>query len=266
MQVYPIHRLPPPTTDFQGAVRPNVIRTEFDDGATRQVRRFMGTQLRFSASWSFTDEEFAIFQGFLEHKLTSGADWFEMDLPWHSGFRTYEVRIVEGVYTGNYVGHQHWNVSAQLETRGASFLAEAVLDQLLSETTTILPEPLADGLFTREEVLNMLNEALVNDLVNEHRVNVLNADYIIQTEDIHTFFRVDSSDDVVITLPDGNSSGFSDEFVAAVTKVGSGQVSFVGGSPSTVIESRGVTVANTLTAVAIHYIGNNRWHLYGDLI
>jgi hypothetical protein len=82
--------------------------------------------------WTFTDDEWTLFQGVVYHKLAQGASFFDIELPLGDGFRTFAVRFVAGSIQESYKDVMHWDVSAQLELADSSPLTEGEVDALLT--------------------------------------------------------------------------------------------------------------------------------------
>lgn len=123
--------LPNPTNDLSGKNESSVIRTKMESGRFVQRRRFTSGLRSFNLSWQLTDAEFALFQGVHKYKLSSGADWFEMSLPFGDGFKTYTVRFTDSGYTFQHNEVMHWTVRAALETEDVSPLDESEVDAIL---------------------------------------------------------------------------------------------------------------------------------------
>lgn len=123
--------LPNPTTDLGGRNESSVIRTKMESGRQRQRSRFTSGLRTFNASWQLTDAEWALFQGVHKYKLSMGADWFEMSLPFGDGFKTYTVRFTENGINFQYNNVMNWTVRASMETEDISPLTEAEVDDIL---------------------------------------------------------------------------------------------------------------------------------------
>lgn len=125
--------LAPPTVNFNGKVQTTVIRTKMDSGRVRQRNRFSAAVRSIEVEWVFTDDEFALFQGIYKFKITNGADFFNMSLPFGDGFKTYLVRFSDAGYAHQYKPHFQWTISATLETEDdTSPLSESEVDAALS--------------------------------------------------------------------------------------------------------------------------------------
>ncbi len=125
-------KIPPPDISFNNDIENPVIRTKMDSGKVRQRARFTSAVRLFTANWTLTDAQYALFQGILKYKLSNGADWFEMQLMFGNGFDTYEVRFIDGKIKSAYKVHLHWRVSAAMETENTSPLSEAETDAALA--------------------------------------------------------------------------------------------------------------------------------------
>jgi hypothetical protein len=124
--------LPNPTLSFSGDAQSSLSRIQMESTRVRQRRRF-SRELRFySATWEFSDLELAVFEAFLLHKLNSGADWFTINLPLGSEFRSVLARVRNGEYSVSDGGAPlRWKVSTTLEVEDAAISAP----QLVWETS-----------------------------------------------------------------------------------------------------------------------------------
>lgn len=117
--------LPNPSTDLASNGVSSVIRTQMDSGRARQRRRFTSQLRSITASWELDDDQYALFQGVVKYKLSAGADWFTISLPFGDGFKTYTARFVGDTVNGAYQINMHWVVKVPMEIEDASPYTEA---------------------------------------------------------------------------------------------------------------------------------------------
>lgn len=132
-ETYPYPTLPNPRLDFNGETVPAMKRTQMETGRYRQQRRFTSQLNTYRASWQMSDYQWGLFQAFVLHKLSGGADWFYVNLPTggEAMDKTVLARIVDGKYAGAHDGVLYWNVSAVLEVEDAQLWTEEEYDALL---------------------------------------------------------------------------------------------------------------------------------------
>lgn len=95
-------------------------------------------------------------------------------------------------------------------------------------------------------------------------VEVTGSEFIVRKEDVNTAFRVNSSTDMVVTLP--TTEDFYDEFFCGFSRFGTGGVEFIGAVGVTIESDSGKTrIFGSKTEVLVQKIGVNRWWIRGDL-
>jgi hypothetical protein len=126
-------KLPRPTFSLNDKVVGNVIRTQMDSGRFRQRKRWTAALRTISVEWSFTDAQFALFQGVYKYKISDGADWFTMQMPFGNGLNTYTVRFTDNGFSDSYQVGMFHKVTATLETEDdISILSSAAVDAALA--------------------------------------------------------------------------------------------------------------------------------------
>lgn len=106
----------------------------------------------------------------------------------------------------------------------------------------------------------------VEQIVSEVRavmVIEITEDTTLDTTFQNKLIRVNSTEDIVITLP-ANDPLMTAAFVCNVTRIGSGAVTFEGDS-GVVIDAAGLRIFNRFYGNAVHFISSNRFQIYGDL-
>jgi hypothetical protein len=132
MNTFPSNKLPRPATNFSGDNDSSTIRTKMDSGKTRQQRRFTKDVRTVKAQWSLTDTEFTLFQAFVYYKTSSGADWFNIDLPSAGGIKSFVARFKDGKYTFSHAPILNWKVTATLELQSEQLMTEAAYNAAIA--------------------------------------------------------------------------------------------------------------------------------------
>lgn len=132
METWPLEVLPDIAREPYGMQEtPSVLRTQMDSGRVRQVARFTTRLVQVPVSWRLVGEQqFRIFQAWYTHKISRGADWFLLDLPFGSGLEQCTVRFMEGVYSVSRDDNV-WVVTTTLEVDIPPTMTEGQLDDLL---------------------------------------------------------------------------------------------------------------------------------------
>lgn len=124
-----------PLPNKQGYVlkpRPNLLRTEMDQGAARQRRASTQKPTEVSVTWLVTTWQLMLLQGFHEHRAMDGAEWFGMTLATYVGLAMCEARFKGELSQPKRAGHL-WDVSATLEVREIPRLSESDYTLLAGE-------------------------------------------------------------------------------------------------------------------------------------
>ena len=112
-----ISTLPAPKIDYGEDSSSPVITNKMEAGSTRQRLRFTAARKRVTASWIFTNIEYAVFEAFVRHELALGANSFTISLP-QSGYNLLvpvNAIIAGGTYDSNALaGNRLWRVQCTL--------------------------------------------------------------------------------------------------------------------------------------------------------
>ena len=111
-------QLPPPIQDGYSVqhVSP-LLRTQMQSGRARQRRIFTSVPSMVPVSFFFQNAgEAQLFEGFFQHTLKDGAEWFNMPLKTTMGTKSYECRFVD-IYGPLEPQNDYWRTSAQIEIR-----------------------------------------------------------------------------------------------------------------------------------------------------
>jgi hypothetical protein len=100
------------------------------------------------------------------------------------------------------------------------------------------------------------------DAVLPQRIIEINEDAVVSPDWSNAIVRVNSQSDVVITLP--TTEEFDETYNVVFQRIGDGAVEFVGDS-GVVIDATLFRIYDKFTAVSCHWVGLDRWTIYGDL-
>lgn len=111
----------------------NVIRTDFAGGLARQRQRYTARTYTVSGKFLFTDKQRWLFEGFVNHRLSGGALWFDMDVAFGGDdgdpfVKSCTARIVKGEYKVAMVDDNKWGVSLTLEVKDPPIMTSAQAD------------------------------------------------------------------------------------------------------------------------------------------
>ncbi|WP_455275136.1 hypothetical protein [Ralstonia thomasii] len=91
------------------------IRTNMDSGLARQRRRFTRIPSTVSVAWVFTQEQLALFEGFVHYDISDGADWFSAKIANGQELQTVKARMTTAPKV-DLIEPGIWHVSVQMET------------------------------------------------------------------------------------------------------------------------------------------------------
>lgn len=80
-----------PASFSQARTANNVLRTQPDDGPAKMRRRYTKAPTQGSMSWTFTLEQWAIFEQFYEVTCNMGTSFFVMNHPWYGATRKFRI-------------------------------------------------------------------------------------------------------------------------------------------------------------------------------
>ena len=243
---YPTTLLTPPTFSFAPDQEAATIRTNTTTGLAVQRRIKTRGRVLVNVTWMFDAREILLFRSWFNDELGAGVGWFSIPLKLGHITRTFEMRFTGG-FSQSHKAVNNWEVSAQLEIYDMQDCAYGEIEAAILyywEHPT-LPE-FGGGFDARMEAIE-LNVSTVLDATHSHK-----------------FMRANSSLNLQFILP--KDAGFTNEWFTIVSRVGTGAVSFTGES-DVIIDSelnmRSIDGQNTV--VVIHYVSNNRHHIYGSL-
>ena len=117
---------------FQSDAYSSVIRTDMTSGIPRQRARFTTDSRVNAVTLNCSGMQWAVFQGFVKNKISSGADFFLGYMKLEDGTRQqYKMRFVaaDPLYSTKYV-NPNWQVTANVEVIDPNVLTSDALDLL----------------------------------------------------------------------------------------------------------------------------------------
>lgn len=127
-----LDKLPKPSTESYQIEPGNAnARTPMDSGAAKQRRLHRNPPDKFSMVWDMSQQQYELFEGFVQYGLNSGAEWFIMRHWVGVGFVYGTFRFSESPqYNVQNVGPTDFKVSATLERRDKKLISKAAYDVL----------------------------------------------------------------------------------------------------------------------------------------
>ncbi len=102
----------------------NLLRSELDSGQARVRRRFKNVPSIIASTWTFTAEQSAFFEEFIETTLGGGVEWFEMQIKSPLGIRTELVRFIENPMEAcTTLSPTRWQYKATIELKKRNTLS-----------------------------------------------------------------------------------------------------------------------------------------------
>ena len=98
------------------------IRTDMDQGPTRQRRRFTTAPTHYSVKWLLTEAQLATFESWYEGPADAGAGWFSITLRNGQGLQSVDARFTQP-WQATMLGGHHYEVTATLEVRNRPVIA-----------------------------------------------------------------------------------------------------------------------------------------------
>lgn len=122
------------------SLKPNsgIISTKMDSGHPRTRRVFKNKTVKIPYSKNFTSAQLALFEGFIEHKINGGADWFVMPIKLPLGVIDSEVRIIPDSISFKLLTNRLWSVSFNMELRDQLKADIELTDILVEEGSAAL--------------------------------------------------------------------------------------------------------------------------------
>lgn len=118
--------------------RPNILRTEKEDGHARQRRRTIDSPSDYPVVFEFTAAEYMVFDSWFHYDAADGAAWFNIELLAAIGLANHEARVKEGKLDDDLLPGGNWRVACVLETRQRPMLDPGVMALLANDTADAL--------------------------------------------------------------------------------------------------------------------------------
>ncbi len=116
LEVWP-DTLPLPRVEgYTLSAQPNTLRTELEAGAARVRLRSQSLIYKVQAQWRFSQEAFAVFDGWWFHRINQGVAWFAIPLTAGLSVQLVQARFVSA-WDSELLGGGRWQVKAQLEVQ-----------------------------------------------------------------------------------------------------------------------------------------------------
>lgn len=120
-------QLPKPKLDgYSLALQPAFVRSDMDAGPARQRRRFTQAPTDITMELVLDQSQMAIFEAWYEHRIDSGAAWFDAPMLNGQGVTTIEARFIEP-WQSQPVSGTHHRVACKWETRNRPVMSDADL-------------------------------------------------------------------------------------------------------------------------------------------
>lgn len=241
---FPTTLLPAPSFAFSINTQSAITRTTIQGGKARQRRRTRKPTNLVTATWELDSTQISIFRSWFEDALKNGENWFTIPLKLSRSSKIFQMRFTQG-YTTNHVPVNNWSVNASLEIDD---LLDVPFGEIEAAVLYFWEHPAS-----LEFTPTMTNRELFQS-------------FTLDEDTSHTFNRINSSSDVVITLP-SNPTFDVDSYFSIFSRIGDGQVIFEAEDTNVIIDSDlgAKRIDNKYTVATIHYVANNRYHIYGDL-
>ena len=107
----------------------NLLRSEMDSGQARVRRRFANVPSTISATWTFTAEQSAWFEYFIDDSLSGGIAWFEMPIKSPFGISICALRFISSpLESCSPLSPTRWQYKANIELKTRPTLSEQPAD------------------------------------------------------------------------------------------------------------------------------------------
>ena len=115
----------------------NLLRTQMTAGNARVRKRFSNVPTTFTAEWLCKQSEALMLEGFVEHALNGGVNWFVMDILTPQGLVSHDVRFVSSPLEDcKPYSAVFWQYKAHIEIKKRQTITEEqTVAQLLTPNT-----------------------------------------------------------------------------------------------------------------------------------
>lgn len=126
MPIWPAQLPHPALTGYSLEPQSAFIRSDMDAGPARQRRRYTAVPTQVSAQVTLTREQFALFEAWYEHRIQSGAAWFDAPIDNGLGVQSVSTRFVSP-WKASAQGGGRYLVQMSWETRDRPVMSDAEL-------------------------------------------------------------------------------------------------------------------------------------------
>lgn len=109
----------------------NVVRTDMEQGAPRQRRRFEDTFTSAKVKWILTGEQMKLFEGWYKHMAEEGGVWVQMPIKVPKGILPHRVRFATAIKQ-KLLSEDLWEVSSTLDLESEDILSKAEVSAIIS--------------------------------------------------------------------------------------------------------------------------------------
>lgn len=121
---YPNNKLSLPLLKNHGLKRKSMrLETKMDSGYSRSRNRFKNPPSEMNASFSFSSDDLDLFEGWYQHVINNGADWFVMPVKTGSVVTDHLCQFI-GDYSGKPVSPNLWMVTGKLLVKNLRVISE----------------------------------------------------------------------------------------------------------------------------------------------
>lgn len=124
MAVYPAQLPSPDVAGYEYTGDDPLVRTDMESGAPRVRRRYTAVANNVIFTWSFSQAELALFEGWHRHVLMDGAIWFDVQLASGAGINAVQA-LFKKRYRVRMVSQLRWQVSAEVTVRQPPVMSRA---------------------------------------------------------------------------------------------------------------------------------------------
>jgi hypothetical protein len=152
---FPDNKLPLPLLKNHSLKRKSMrTETKMESGYPRSRNRFKGPPAEMNATFSFSSDDLELFEGWYQHVINNGTDWFVMPVKTGAVVADHQCKFV-GDYSQKPISQNRWTVTGKLSVKNLRVISE---DETIGRIHD-LPQPtqaVRDGV-----------DAAVTDYVNQ---------------------------------------------------------------------------------------------------
>mgnify|MGYP000235111231 CR=1 FL=1 len=121
---FPDNKLPLPLLKNHSLKRKSMrVETPMESGYPRSRNRFKNPPAEMNAVFSFLSDDLELFEGWYQHVINNGADWFVMPVKTGGVVADHQCKFV-GDYSGKPVSQKRWTVTGKLLIKNLRVISE----------------------------------------------------------------------------------------------------------------------------------------------